>query len=307
MIHVRHVTPDDRAAWLAMRCDLWPDGAADHAGEIDAFFAGRLREPRAVLLAIGDEGSAVGFAELSIRRYAEDCSTDRVAYLEGWYVAPQVRRQGVGRALVESAEGWAVAQGCIEFASDALIDNEVSARAHGALGFVETVQARCFRKPLQETPTAAPEPVVIARAGNIRIRAAVIADADALAQLATDLGYPTSLEQMHTRLEQLLADDDYATLVAVRGTNVVGFIGTRVGPSYEADGLHGQIMALSIASDHRRRGIGRELLIAAESMLSRRGVREVVLNTSHHRADAHAFYERNGYTFTGRRYRRSLA
>jgi aminoglycoside 6'-N-acetyltransferase I len=69
-----------------------------------------------------------------------------VAYLEGWYVVPEARRRGVGRALVESAEDWGRAQGCTEFASDALLDNDVSAAAHRALGFAETVQIRCFRK-----------------------------------------------------------------------------------------------------------------------------------------------------------------
>ena len=55
------------------------------------------------------------------------------------------------------------------------------------------------------------------------------------------LGYPTSSAQMHKRLESILCDDDYATLVACDGEHIVGFIGTRVGPLYESDGCHGQI------------------------------------------------------------------
>ncbi|MGH8639285.1 MAG: GNAT family N-acetyltransferase, partial [Burkholderiales bacterium] len=77
---------------------------------------------------------------------AEDCVTDRVAYLEGWYVEPHARRLGIGRALVAAAEDWARAQECTEFGSDAVLENEASAAAHRALGFVETVQIRCFRK-----------------------------------------------------------------------------------------------------------------------------------------------------------------
>jgi aminoglycoside 6'-N-acetyltransferase I len=97
---------------------------------------------------VDDRGAAVGFAELSIRAYAEDCTTDRVAYLEGWYVVPDARRQGVGRALMAAAETWGRSQGCTEFGSDALLDNDVSEAAHLALGFEETVQLRCFRKLL---------------------------------------------------------------------------------------------------------------------------------------------------------------
>lgn len=146
-IQVRPATSADAGAWLRMRCALWPEGSeSEHRVEIDQFFAGQLREPLATLVALNSSGDAVGFAELSIRSYAEHCVTDHVAYLEGWYVVPEVRRQGVGTALVRAAEEWARSQGCTEFASDALIDNHVSAAAHRALGFQETVQIRCFRK-----------------------------------------------------------------------------------------------------------------------------------------------------------------
>lgn len=146
---VRPVTPADAAAWLRMRCELWPDDTeAQHRAEIERYFTGQLREPLAVLLAVDAAGNALGFVELSIRAYAEDCTTDRVAYLEGWYVVAGARRQGVGRALVAAAEDWGRAQGCTEFGSDTLVDNHSSAAAHQALGFTETVQLRCFRKDL---------------------------------------------------------------------------------------------------------------------------------------------------------------
>lgn len=147
MTTVRAVSRADADAWVRMRCALWPDDAdAWHRQEVSRFFAGALREPLQTLIAVDGSGAPVGFAELSIRPYAEDCLTDRVAYLEGWYVLPESRRAGVGRALIEAAEDWARAQGCAEFASDALLDNHVSAAAHAALGFQETVQLRCFRK-----------------------------------------------------------------------------------------------------------------------------------------------------------------
>jgi aminoglycoside 6'-N-acetyltransferase I len=132
-----------------MRQALWPeDGTHSHAQEIEQYFAGELRMPLEVLLAVDDRGEPIGFAELSIRPYAEGCTTNRVAYLEGWYVETDARRRGVGRALVAAAEQWALAQGCSEFGSDALLENETSAAAHRALGFEEVEQIRCFRKPL---------------------------------------------------------------------------------------------------------------------------------------------------------------
>ena len=158
MVLVRPATRDDAAVWLRMRCVLWPEGSREeHAKEIEAFLSGGLTMPLAVLLAVDGGEGPVGFVELSIRPYAEDCVTDRVAYLEGWYVEPGFRRRGIGRALVEAAEAWGRAQGCAEFGSDALLDNEASAAAHRALGFEETVRIRCFKKslvPAQETTDA---------------------------------------------------------------------------------------------------------------------------------------------------------
>jgi aminoglycoside 6'-N-acetyltransferase I len=144
---VRHVTPADREAWQRMRVALWPDHGGDyHESETASFFAGTLREPLAVLIAIDAANKAIGFAELNIRRYAEGCETGNVAYLEGWYVDEHARRTGVGAALVRAAETWAGEQGCTEFASDALANNDVSAAAHKALGFEEVEVIRCFMK-----------------------------------------------------------------------------------------------------------------------------------------------------------------
>ena len=149
MVSIRAARPDDARLWCGMRHALWPEGSAEeHAGEIEDFFAGRSAEPLAVLVAEAAPGRLLGFAELSIRSHAEDCTTDRVGYLEGWYVIPEARAQGVGRALVEAAEAWAREQGCTEFASDAEADNELSAAAHRALGFTEAAVIRCFRKDL---------------------------------------------------------------------------------------------------------------------------------------------------------------
>jgi len=149
MVTIRHVTGSDAASWHRMRCALWPEGSeAEHREEIEGFLAGELSMPLAVLIASDESGQAVGFAELSIRPYAEDCVTGRVAFLEGWYVAPEFRRRGIARALVEAAEQWAIEQGCTEFASDALVDNEISAIAHAKCGFKEVAVIRCFKKNL---------------------------------------------------------------------------------------------------------------------------------------------------------------
>jgi aminoglycoside 6'-N-acetyltransferase I len=147
MATIRPVTQSDTGDWLQMRHALWPDGTlAEHQRDIDRYFAGDRREPAEVLLATAANDVPVGFAELSIRNIVDGCSTDHVAYLEGWYVVAEARRQGVGRMLLEAAEQWAIRRGCTEFASDALIDDEVSRVAHLGVGFEESGRVRTFRK-----------------------------------------------------------------------------------------------------------------------------------------------------------------
>ena len=142
---------------------------------------------------------------------------------------------------------------------------------------------------------------------GITVRNAMAADSEQVARLVSALGYPTSSTQMSKRLESIFSDEDYATLVACDGEQIVGFVGTRVGPLYESDGRYGQIMALAVAIGHQRRGIGSMLMHTAESKLIAHGACVLVVTSGNQRADAHAFYEKISYTFTGRRYKKSVS
>ena len=95
------------------------------------------------------DGTLAGFAEIGVRNYAEGCATTPVAYLEGWYVDPDVRRSGLGAQLLAAVEAWALENAFSELASDAELDNDVSFRAHTALGFDEVERQICFRKRLR--------------------------------------------------------------------------------------------------------------------------------------------------------------
>lgn len=139
---VRPYERGDWDAWRRMRTALWPDQTEDDMRDWLA------REDAVTVVALRADGSPCGFAEAATRPYADGCLTSPVAYLEGWWVDEGMRRRGVGRALVATVERWARARGLEELASDALLDNVTSQRAHERIGFEEVERLVVYRKPL---------------------------------------------------------------------------------------------------------------------------------------------------------------
>lgn len=139
----------DRAEWLRMRQALWPNADPDaQLADMDEWLA----QPDTTVIVVprigGAGGGLAGFAEVGTRSVAESCSSSPVAFLEGWYVDPDLRRQGVGTALVRAAETWARSKGLKELASDTQLANTDSQRAHAAVGFIEVEHLVVYRKVL---------------------------------------------------------------------------------------------------------------------------------------------------------------
>jgi aminoglycoside 6'-N-acetyltransferase I len=155
---VRPVDRGDREEWLRLRAELWPDHLPEAlVCEVDSYLAGAGlwtfgtdSIPFLVLVAVRPDTGIVGFLEVSLRPWADKCRTAPVGYLEGWYVRPGWRRQGIGGTLVRAAEAWARSRGCREMASDAHVDNLLSERSHRALGYEEAQRLIHFRRDLPE-------------------------------------------------------------------------------------------------------------------------------------------------------------
>jgi aminoglycoside 6'-N-acetyltransferase I len=144
---IERCTSGEHAGWRELRDALWPQPRHLQLAEMAAIAA----EPRryAAFVAYGDARAPVGFAEAALRTdYVNGAQSTPVAFLEGLYVAPRLRRQGLGRALVAEVCRWAQDLGCSEMASDALLENKVSHAVHRALGFTETERVVFYRKEL---------------------------------------------------------------------------------------------------------------------------------------------------------------
>ncbi len=148
---IRTVNESDRAEWARMRSRLY---SGPDIQEIDDWYeaassGGTSLVGVAVLVADRGDGSLAGFVEIGSRPYAEGCETSPVAYLEGWYVDPEDRRTGLGARLIEAAEAWALSHGFSEIASDTELENNISLKAHLALGYEEVERQICFKKRLR--------------------------------------------------------------------------------------------------------------------------------------------------------------
>ena len=145
---VREIVRNDRPDWCRLRQTLWPGSLSDHEVETRDYFD----KPHGQLTIFVAEvkGRVVGFLEFDYRKYAPGCRSSPVPFIEGWYVEPDLRGRGIGRALVEAAETRASAAGYHEIASDVEIDNADGINAHLALGYKEVERNVCFRRSLRD-------------------------------------------------------------------------------------------------------------------------------------------------------------
>lgn len=145
------IGPCDSASlseWATLRHELWPNGSVqEHAVEVEALLT--KSGEAAAFLARDPLGSTAGFAEVKLRHdYVNGCTTSPVAFLEGIYVRPAFRKQGIARLLCKAVEKWATGLGCSELASDVEIHNFISQDMHIALGFEETERVVYYRKAI---------------------------------------------------------------------------------------------------------------------------------------------------------------
>jgi len=138
-----------------------------------------------------------------------------------------------------------------------------------------------------------------AKGVDVRIRPPEAGDMGALAELMTQLGYPTRASEMQMRMETILANKSYSTFVAVNDGKVCGMIGTFAQQTYEHNSPSAKILALVVSDKMRGRGVGQALIDAAEQDLARKNIKRIAVNARFEREQAHRFYENLGYKKNG--------
>ena len=117
----------------------------------------------------------------------------------------------------------------------------------------------------------------------------------ALMQLSAQLGYERTTEEVSAQLEKIMSREDHVFLVALRDENVCGWahfhqVDLLTSPSYV------EVAGLVVDQACRRQGVGQALMQAGEAWAMKQNLKVVRVRSNIKREDAHAFYERAGYT-----------
>ena len=129
---------------------------------------------------------------------------------------------------------------------------------------------------------------------RVTVRAANEADADRLASLLTDEGYPAGASDITARLSRFDAIGSFV-LAAEAAGEVVGFIAVLLVPRFETAETFARIVTLVVDAGERERGIGRLLMAAAEVAAKKAGASFLEVTAGHHRPDARKLFESLGY------------
>ena len=131
--------------------------------------------------------------------------------------------------------------------------------------------------------------------GKAIIRRARGGDAERLAELSAQLGYPVSAKEMAKRLKKVLAAKNGACLVAeAEGQGVIGWIHVSVTALLEVE-RRAEVNGLVVDEQARSAGSGWLLLEAAEKWAKKMGCAGMSVRSNVLRERAHGFYLRHGY------------
>lgn len=127
------------------------------------------------------------------------------------------------------------------------------------------------------------------------LREAGLDDAPVVADLLTQLGYPQGPDDARSRLGSWIGAERARLLLAVEGSDVIGLAAVAAVPYLERAGSWARIVALAVDGSHRRRGVGRRLVAAAEGWARQWGCVTIEVSSRRTRPESHGFYRSLGY------------
>ena len=263
----RKASQDDINAVTHLLCVLYEMPHNEVHEENEQLFADKNQ---AFFLALDGE-KVVGASHGSLRReYVNGTNDDLKGYLEAIFVLPEYRQRGIASGLVKIAERWMAMNGCLEVASDCLLENTESYKFHQKIGFEETERAIFFLKSIES-------PSYEIREIDSALREKV--------QPILDESWGSPLIAINGKLWDSQAMPGF---VALYEDEILGYL------LYEYHDSECEIMVLeSIAQNI---GIATALIEQIKKTAKVSGLGKVIVQTSNDNTHASRFYQRRGFT-----------
>lgn len=131
----------------------------------------------------------------------------------------------------------------------------------------------------------------------LTFRPATGADAETIAALFTEEGYPAGPSDIVERLTRFSSDHSRVFVAEHEGA-LLGFIAFHAMPRFEHDDRILRILALVVDAGARERGVGRGLIAEAERVGTELGAAFIEITAAHHRPEARHLYDSLGYDAT---------
>jgi GNAT superfamily N-acetyltransferase len=129
----------------------------------------------------------------------------------------------------------------------------------------------------------------------VNLRRAVESDAEAIARLTDELGYPSNADAIRARVRAVSASPADLLLVSTNSAaEPVGWLQAHAAHLVES-GYRVEILRLVVSAGYRRRGHARALISEAEKWARSIGAVAVVVRSNLKRVESHAFYPACGY------------
>jgi GNAT superfamily N-acetyltransferase len=126
------------------------------------------------------------------------------------------------------------------------------------------------------------------------LRPATVDDAERIASLFTDEGYPAGPSDILARLGRFASPHSQVVVADLDG-EVLGFIAVHAMPRFEHGDRIVRVLALVVDPGARERGLGHRLMAEAEQFARDVDAAFVEVTAGHHRPEARQLYESIGY------------
>jgi PhnO protein len=146
----------------------------------------------------------------------------------------------------------------------------------------------------------------VTQPGHVNVRDASSADAPELTRLLDQLGYHREPDALRDFMRDFMRDDSSHVLVAEVDNELVGLLALSIHAQIHLDLRTASLDAFVVDENQRSAGIGRVMLDAGLRRAHEAGAARIELHSNLRRADAHRFYEREGFEMTSKYFVRPL-